>query len=54
MKYVHEICEVEELGVGLAVDVQVQEARYREVYGNTKKQMELLLIELRKLRTKNP
>ena len=34
--------------------MQVAEVRYRELYGNAKKQLEVLLIELRKLKTSNP
>lgn len=54
LKYVHEICECEDLGVGLTGDVQVQDARYRELYGNSKKQLEILLVELRKLKSTQP
>ena len=54
LKYVHEICECENLGVGLTGDVQVQETRYRELYGNSKKHLDILLVELRKLRTSQP
>lgn len=54
LKYVHEIYEEETLGVALTGDVQVAEVKYREVYGNAKKQLEILLIELRKLKTSNP
>lgn len=54
LKYVHEICEVEGLGVGMTGDVQVQDAQYRELYGNSKKQLEILLVELRKLKTSQP
>jgi hypothetical protein len=44
LKYVHEIVETEDLGVAIGVDVQVQELRYRESYGITKKQIEILLV----------
>lgn len=54
LKYVHEIFEDDGLGVPLTADIQVAEVRYRELYGNTKKQLEILLIELRKLMTTNP
>lgn len=54
LKYVHEVCETESLGCAVTVDVQVQEARYRELYTNSKQQIEILLVELRKLRTQQP
>ena len=54
LKYVHEVCETESLGCAVTADVQVQEARYRELYTNSKQQIEILLVELRKLRTQQP
>lgn len=54
IKYVHEIVEQETLGVAVGVDVRVQQAKYQELYGKVKPQFELILIELRKLRTTNP
>lgn len=54
LKYVHEICECDTLGVGLTGDVQVQEAKYKELYVSSKKQLDILLVELRKLRTSQP
>lgn len=54
LKYVHEICEEETLGVAVGVDVSVQEARYKELYGKVKVQFDTLLAELRRLRTSNP
>lgn len=53
LKYVHEIYEEETLGVALTGDIQVAELRYRELYGNAKKQLDILLIELRKLKGTN-
>ena len=53
LKYVHEVCETESLGCAVTVDVQVQEARYRELYGGAKAQIDVLLVELRKLRTQH-
>lgn len=44
LKYVTEICETESLGCALPVDVQGQEARYRELYTNSKNQIEILLV----------
>ena len=54
LKYVHEIYEDDGLGVALTGDLQVAELRYRELYGNAKKQLELLLVELRQLKTSQP
>lgn len=53
LKYVHEVCETESLGCAVTVDVQVQEARYRELYVGAKSQIDVLLVELRKLRTQH-
>ena len=54
LKYVHEIYEDDGLGVALSGDLQAVELRYRELYGNAKKQLEILLVELRQLRTSQP
>lgn len=55
LKYVTEICEVDSLGVAIEdLTVQQQEIKYKEIYVNTKSHMEILLTELRKLRTKEP
>lgn len=54
LKYVHEIYEDDGLGVALTGDLQVAELRYRELYGNAKKQLELLLVELRQLKISQP
>jgi hypothetical protein len=54
LKYVHEIEEDDGLGVALTADLQVAETRYRELYGNSKRQLEILLVELRQLRTAHP
>ena len=54
LKYVHEIVEEETLGVAVGVDVTVQEARYKELYGKVKIQFDGLLAELKRMRTSNP
>ena len=54
LKYVHEIVEQETLGVAVGVDVRIQEAKYQELYGKVKPQFEIILTELRRLRTSNP
>ncbi len=54
LKYVHEIYEDDGLGVALTGDISIAETRYRELYGNAKKQLEILLVELRQLKSSNP
>ena len=54
LKYVHEIVEQETLGVAVGVDIRTQEAKYQELYGKVKPQFEIILVELRKLRSSNP
>lgn len=54
LKYVTEICESDSLAVGVSVDVAEQEKRYKDLYGVTRKQLEILLTELRKLKTSQP
>ena len=54
LKYVHEIVEEETLGVAVGVDISVQEARYKELYGQIRIHFETVLIELRKLKVNNP
>lgn len=54
LKYVHEISESEDLGLAVGVDVSVQERRYKELYGISRKQLDALLVELRRLRTTQP
>lgn len=38
----------------MTTDVGVAEVKYRELYGNSKRQLEVLLGELRKLKSSNP
>ena len=54
LKYVHEIYEEDNLGLVLSTDLAAVEIRYHELYGNAKKQLDLLLGELRALRTSHP
>lgn len=54
IKYVTEICETDSLGVGLTVDVLEQERIYKDLQGVTRRQIEILLVELRKLRGTQP
>ena len=53
LKYVHEINESDTL-VAVGVDVSVQEARYKEIYGGLRSQFDILITELRKLKTRQP
>ena len=54
LKYVHEISESEDLGLAVGVDVSEQERRYKELYGVSRKQLDALLVELRRLRSSQP
>jgi len=54
IKYVHEIVEEASLGVEVNVDIEVQQTKYRELYVQLRNNFEVVLIELRKLRTANP
>ena len=54
LKYVHEIYEEDNLGLCLSTDLAAVEVRYTELYGNAKKQLDVLLVELRALRTSHP
>ena len=53
IKYIHEINESDSL-VAVGVDVSVQEARYKEIYGGLRSQFDILITELRKLKTRQP
>lgn len=54
IKYVHEIVEESSPGVAVGIDVSVQEARYRELYGGIRGRFDIVLAELRKLKAKQP
>jgi hypothetical protein len=54
VKYIYEIIEEATLGVAVGVDIGIQEAKYKELYGILKVQFESILIELRRLRTRQP
>ena len=54
LKYVHEIVEEETLGVAVGVDVQTHEQKYKLLTKDIKVQLDLLLTELRKMRSSNP
>lgn len=54
LKYVHEISESEDPGVALSGDIVESERVYKELYGVTKGQLNLILSELRRLRQTQP
>lgn len=54
IKYIHEIVEEQTLGVAVGAEVQVNEIKYKELYGSLRGQFDILLVELRKMRTQNP
>lgn len=54
LKYVHEVVEEETLGVAIGVDVQTHEQKYKLLTKDIKVQLDLLLVDLRKLRGSNP
>lgn len=54
LKYVHEVVEEETLGVAVGVDVSSHEQRYKLLVKDIRVQLDLLVADLRKLRTSNP
>lgn len=54
LKYVHEVVEEETLGVAVGIDVATHEQRYKLLTKDIKVQLDLLVVELRRLRTGNP
>jgi hypothetical protein len=54
LKYVHEVVEQETLGVAVGVDVSVHEQRYKLLGKEIKVNLDILLTEVRKLKTSNP
>ena len=53
LKYVHEIVESDSL-FACNIDIIEQEKKYKELYGITHSQLELIISELRRLRTTQP
>ena len=43
LKYVHEVCETEELGVAVNVEVGAHEQKYRTLSKNIKAELDILL-----------
>lgn len=54
LKYVHEVVEEETLGVAVGVEVHTHEQKYKLLVKDIKVQLDLLLVDLRKLRSSNP
>jgi hypothetical protein len=54
LKYVHEVVEEETLGVAVGVDVATHEQKYKLLVKDMKVQLDLLLVELRRLKGSNP
>lgn len=54
LKYVHEVVEQENLGVAVNIDVATHEQKYKLLVKDIKIQIEVLLVDLRKLKTSNP
>lgn len=54
LKYVHEVVEEETLGVAVGVDVSTHEQKYKLLTKDIKVQLDLLLADLRKMRSSNP
>jgi hypothetical protein len=50
LKYVHEVCEVESVGVAVSGDVGLHEAKYKELSRNIEMHLGLLTKELRSIR----
>ena len=51
LKYIHEVCESEDAGVAVDVEVGAHEARYKELSKNIEKHLDEVLKELRYLKT---
>lgn len=54
LKYVHEITEREELGVAVGIDVSSHEHKLKILTKDMKVNFDILLVELRKMKTNNP
>ena len=51
LKYVHEICETESLGVAVGGEVGVHEARYKELGRSIQSHLDQVLRELKFMKT---
>jgi hypothetical protein len=51
LKYIHEVCEIEDAGVVVDTQVGTHEAKYKELSKNVEKHLDQVLRELRHLKT---
>ena len=54
LKYVHEVVQEETLGVAVGVDVHTHEQKYKLLVKDIKIQLDVLLVEIRRLKMSNP
>ena len=54
LKYIHEVVEEESLGVAVGVEVSSHEQKYKLLVKDIKVQIDILLVDLRKMKTSNP
>lgn len=54
LRYVHEVVESDSLGVAVGVDVATHEQKYKLLTKDIKVQIDLLLAELRKMKSGSP
>ena len=54
LKYVHEVVEEESLGLAVGVDITTHERNYKVLAKDMKGQLDLLIVELKRLKTTNP
>jgi hypothetical protein len=54
LKYVHEVVEEESLGVAVGVDFATHEQRYKLLTRDIKSNLDVLLLEIRKMKTTSP
>ena len=54
LKYVHEVCEEETLGVAIGVDIQSHQQKYKLLVKDIKVGLDGLLVEIRRLKVANP
>jgi hypothetical protein len=54
LKHVHDVVIENQLGVALDVDVSIHENKYKQLSRDIKVQIDVLLVEIRKLKVSNP
>lgn len=50
LKYIHEVCEAEDAGVAVDVDVGTHEAKYKQLSRNVEKHLDSVLRQLRMMK----